>query len=220
MSDWVSGFLGALVVAALSIAREIARLSKQHQHETRLEALKSELNKARDAEMAKLRADLSESGFIRRTAFERFHERRIEAICRLHAKLVELDLACRTIASPFRAGTEDELRQLKDRFDQAFFRFRRRYELSTLFLDEAVCADIATFIEKTTRVVVNVTAFSGYDVLRDLGARADKTRLLAKAGEIADRQIPPIRKAIEDQFRRLLQVDRGERENDNRDAPA
>lgn len=212
MPEWVSylasGGFGALVALVVT---EVIKRAIGFGFAQKLERIKSDLQ----AKIEKLRTQLGKADFEHRTRFSRFHERRIEVICSLYSKLVEDHLACLNITSPFRSDEPSVLERLKAAFDKAFSDFRRAYELSLLFLDRPVRDVIGAFNDKVIKAVVDVTTYNVSHLGDDPQARADKTRLWVRASEIAREDIPPIRDAIEGQFRRLLGVEQPDRDYDS-----
>jgi hypothetical protein len=139
--------------------------------------------------------------------FSNLYERRAEVIARLYALLVNLQNACQKFVFVGAYETDmtkrqEEFRKTREILNEVGLFF----EGHQIFLSDNVSALLVEFFEAVGKPVASVWVYEGY-TNGPPNFRAEKVEALSKSAEAFKLQIPTIRAALRDEFRKILGVE-------------
>lgn len=82
------------------------------------------------------------------------------------------------------------------------------FEASRIYLPEHICALLEKVISALRRPAIGVFVYGGTDDYADEAVREQKKKAFMAAFEAFNSEIPAVRKALEDEFRKLLGVEK------------
>jgi len=152
-----------------------------------------------DTEIERLKNSLQMAALEHQVRFSKLHERRAEIIAELYTRLVDAQEVSENYVSQ---GGGTQLYPAASRKLIEFGAFVMRHRI---YLPERICTSLNTFLERV-RKLVNIARFRGGDIPSEISVENLET--LLKAIETFEREIPALRKALEDEFRKILGVER------------
>jgi hypothetical protein len=165
-----------------------------------------------EAEQSKLRmeSDLRSTQFAFQTKFSLYHQRQADVIEALYEKLAETERIVKQLVSPVQSS---EGRTKEDRFseaDQAKVDLARFVDKKRIYFDEGICSHLDSII------ITLQKALAGFYVSQreEKCDRAD-TQLWLEAWGVMEKEVPPVRKALEQQFRQILSAIPSSNTNEN-----
>lgn len=193
--DWtmIVKALGVVGVGSTAIVY-LAKVLASHLLSVNLEWYKKQLDTTREIEIERLKAELRKAAFEHETRFGRLHERRAEVVAELYARLVGAEQAVDDLDDRF---SDPSCRQHVEEAIRSFSLYERE---NALYLPEELCRRLGDFTVSVALVFLCALAEHG------ASTRVPQDR----AAELAVRfrsEIPDIRAAIEQAFRRMLGVE-------------
>lgn len=185
----------------LTIAAFLIKYLVKHRMDKDIEAFKLTLSATAERELAVLRANLNQAEFEHQIRFSKLHDRRAEVIAQLYSYLVDLYDAGESFLNKFQSSRDDhpkKLEALSNALKTALHYFQRH----RLYFPEATCARIDAFFSKVTDIASNLS----YHV----SIRADQRDLRQmsldwnEAWNDFEKQVPELRRALEEEFRAIL----------------
>jgi hypothetical protein len=147
------------------------------------------------------KAALRKQGFEHETRFARLHEKRVEVIAELYARLVRAEASVAAYVDPIEMSggpTKDELAAKADEYHVEFIRF---FSENRLWLDESLERQFEAFIEAIVKPGISFSVFR----LHDRGS-VEYFKRWNEAWQAVSTDVPVLRKAIETRFREMLGV--------------
>jgi hypothetical protein len=139
-----------------------------------------------------------------RVRFSNLHETRAERIAELYRRIVAQSWACqRYVYQLSESNRQDRFFELEKGFED-FFLFA---EASRIYLPEHVCTLIESLVKTVRKPVVDVYVYGDVDIRANDVVRTQKITAFKTAFEAFEAEIPAAKKALEDEFRKLLGVE-------------
>ena len=187
-----------LAIIASGLVGFVARSLITHFFNKDLETYKANLQR----EQALSLAQLERAALEHQVRFTRLHETRAEVIAGIYRRLAQAQRCFEALVSPFQhAGspdTNDRLRSAQDAGNE----FIQYFDENQIYLDKDTCQLIAVFNEEMRNSFITFWVF----VVQQQGQpTADQVEKWSEAWKILREKVPPIRKAIEDKFREMLE---------------
>jgi hypothetical protein len=139
--------------------------------------------------------------------FSKLHEKRAEVIAGVYERLVDVEKEGGrfVLVEGFDNGTERQ-QEAWDKIRAAMLDVSLFIEKHRIYLPERICALLKTFLDIMSK---NLTGVGVYSSIKSPIAKtqADKQEVLAKAYEAFQSDIPAAKRALEDEFRKMLGVE-------------
>ena len=172
-----------------------------------VERFTTEVRAKADAEIERLKSTLQMAALEHQVRFSKLHETRAEIIAKLYALLVELQYAGQRYVLV--GGYESEKLKRDDEFSKTSAKVNEVFlfiEEHQIYLSDDVCTLLAEFVNTINRAVNGVWIYAKYqggpaNFLQEQG------KVLMGAAEAFEGRIPMVRKALRDEFRKLLGVE-------------
>lgn len=153
-----------------------------------------------------LKAETEKALLEHDTVFRGLHSRRAEIVAEMYSKLAEADSATKSFLSLIEyAGELDKKHKSKIAMEK-IFDFFKYFDHRRIFLNESLCKQIDEFVHK---IYDPATDFSMYleDPQLDPETAREKRKVWREAWmSVSKDDVPKARKALEDEFRKLLGV--------------
>jgi len=171
------------------------------------EKFKIEIKASADTEIERLKNSLQMVALEHQVRFSKLHETRAKVIAELYAQLVDVQYAgYRYVLSgghaPGNPAQDDEFAKTYAKVNELFFFI----EDHQIYLPERICDLLKDFVE-AVRTSVNVSRVYGSISYPTPEAREENIRKLMKAAQAFEGHIPAVRKALQDEFRKILGVE-------------
>jgi hypothetical protein len=172
--------------------------------DSELERLRQDLKFRGDASIEQLRSELQQAAIEHQVRFSNLHEKRATLIADLYKRLVEAFWDCERFVFQIghREHQEEYLATHKRICD--FYVF---VETHRIYLPERVCASLANFISVLKKPVIDVYVYGGTIDYPDQQTMKERKEAFMTAYEVFKNDIPAARKALEDEFRKILGVE-------------
>lgn len=198
--DW-NTFVTTLTATGFASAAFVflAKILSKHLLSMDLEHFKAQLKADNETALERLKADLRIAAFQQETTFAKLHEKRAEVIAELYTKLTTVHGAMQKLLSPVEldrgAGRQQREREASD----AAVAFSQYINIHQIYLEESLCELIGRFNHGIIKswVIHKESLEPGRGGMDLPTERKEAWEHLAK-------QVPPIRKEIEDTFRKIL----------------
>lgn len=148
------------------------------------------------------RAKLRAEGLEHEIRFARLHERRVDVVAELYEKLVDAERAFASWVSPMQEAGEPSKSEKGKAAGEAGNALRTFFLRNRIWLDEALCAQIADIDKRLFGTSVRYTMYHP----EDSSTRTEYLEQWQKAWHDVQDDIPPLREAIERRFREMLGV--------------
>jgi hypothetical protein len=177
----------------------LAKALSKHLLSLDLERFKGELKATHEKELERLRADLRIAAFRQETTFAKLHEKRAEVIAELYAKLAAVNGAMHELLSPLELDGGAGRDKREKSAAEAGTNFARYYRSHQIYFDESLC----NLLDSFSRDMIRAWVTHIHNPLTGEGG-IDRWEPRLKEWERLDKQVPTVRKEIEQNFRQLL----------------
>lgn len=164
-----------------------------------------ELKAKADSTMEHLRSDLHIRSIEHQVRFSRLHEKRAEVIAELNGLIVEALWEAESFLSPMEWAGEPNKREKHRAAMMKLVEVYRYFDKQRIYLPESLCNDVQGLIE---HVRSQVTRFGVYVDLDERTFRdrthEEKLEAWTKGWDVIKDEVPPVRRRLEDEFRKLL----------------
>jgi hypothetical protein len=197
----VVAFLGRSLVQTW-LAKDIKKfesdLRNTADHE--LERLKQELKFKGDASIEQLKSKLQQEAVEHQVRFSNLHERRAEVIADIYKHLVEASWEGERFV--FQTGSEDK-QSMYFATQKRIIDFYEFVDSHRIYLSEPVCRLLENFINILKKPVIEVHVYGTIDHPTPQTIK-ERNEAFSKAYAAFKDDIPTARKALEEEFRRML----------------
>ena len=164
-----------------------------------------------DQNVEELRTCLRMSAFEHKIRFLRLHEKRAEILAELYKKLVEAVSVARVFVAPINLGIDEEAD--KKRYIDAIEKstlFYDYFDIHRIFLNHELCSKLEILFNHI-RTPIEEHAFLLEHPDYELKLGSDKIDIWSKAWKaITEKGVPEARKALENEFRTILGVEKAQ----------
>jgi hypothetical protein len=192
--------------AALQLERQKSDLKAQA--DTSLERLRSELKAQGDASIEQLKTRLQQATIEHQVRFAKLHEKRAEVIAEVYERLVDAEQQGYRFASVegFMPGT-DEQREARMKTQGTMFDLKLLIEKRHIYLPTQICTVLKGHLDNMANHVFGVGSYGAVRALTSQ-EQVEQQKVFAAACTAFAQDIPAARRALEDEFRRMLDVER------------
>ena len=196
----------SLTTHRLTIDVEKLKLNMRADYDTQLERLRTELRVQAERELESLKAELRVSAYTREVRYAKLQERRMMVVSDLYANLTSMESEFASLMSPIQwAGTPSETEKQATAVE-AGNRFMGHFRQNRIFFSEGVCKAIDTVWDHHQSAWIDFTLGRPGRTAQDPDVFRAAFESRRKAWETISREVPAIRKAIEQNMRELLGV--------------
>lgn len=192
----------AILVGAIAwLAKKIItqQLSKD------MEIFKSQLQKESQREIESLKSHLALTAYEHQVLFSRMHQKRADVVEETYADLVELQRAASDFVRLYQSSDDAKNREHIHSLWEAAGKFVNHFEKHRIYFNADVCGKIAGMNQKLSEATSILVTFS-------VGSKTihvsfeEALDQWEKAMDVLEKEVPPIKTALEDTFRELLGV--------------
>jgi hypothetical protein len=166
--------------------------------DSELERLRHELKSKGDASIEQLKSQLQQAAIEHQVRFSNLHEKRAAVIADLYKRLVEAFWDGQQFVLQTGQSREEYLVAHKKILD--FYVF---VETHRIYLPEHICASLANFVDALRKPVISVYVYGSIDYPNPQTLKERNEAFMA-VYEAFKNDIPAARKALEDEFRKIL----------------
>jgi hypothetical protein len=205
----VLGFLARSLIQTL-LAKDIKKFEADLQSTAtaQLERLKADLKSQGDISIEQLKSRLQQATIEHQVRFAKLHERRAEVIAEMYEHLVDAEQEGRGFASveSYMTGT-DEQKEARQKVQKTMYELLLLVEKRQIYLPLQMCASLKGHLEKMSNYVY---ASGAYGAFRAVGSekQIEQAQVLDAACKAFEQEIPAARRALEDEFRSILDVEK------------
>lgn len=169
-----------------------------------LERHKALLSEQTGRQIEEFRNDLRRVAFEHETRFAKAHERRAEVIPELYSKLVDAQSAFGSYAAELEFSNEPSKEEKAKTAAAAYDCLWTAFRHNRLFIEESICR----VIDDLLRDMREVFHLMANEAKVSLGLRPQRENVdyWDKADDIMRKKVPPILKALEGKFRKIVGV--------------
>jgi hypothetical protein len=169
-----------------------------------LERHKADLTAQSERQMESFKNELRRASFEHETRFAKAHEKRAEVIAELYRRLVEATSAFGSFASPFGFSSDPSKEEQAKTAGAAYQELSEYFRPNRLFIEEDLC----TKIEEMLQNLREVFHLMGSEAKVAQGQRPPpkEESYWDKAEDIMRKNVPPILKALEKEFREIIGI--------------
>jgi hypothetical protein len=206
MNPWIEAFVASVTPAAvLGVGAAVAASLWRHTLSRNVESFKHNLSDIASQESQRLRHALELAAVEHRVRFTGFHERRAEVIAELYAKLVEASWGMGRFVSFIDYQSDPPKEQKYVAAMNATAEAFRFFDRNRLFLSTKA----ATLVDSLTGDMRKAMNDFGVHVQlanqpHDAKFHDDKLQAWIKAHAFFEKDLPNLRKELEDELQRLL----------------
>jgi hypothetical protein len=189
------------------LAKDIKRFESDLRNtaDNKLEQLKQDLKYKGDASIEQLRSELQQSATEHQVRFSNLHEQRAQRIADLYGRIVEQSVACRRYVVQLGTSNREEgYMELEKSFADMYLFF----ETSRVYLPEHICNLLEKVFSALRGPVIDIYVYSGVDNYAPDEVRKERNAAFLNALKAFEADIPSARRALEDEFRKILGVER------------
>jgi hypothetical protein len=143
--------------------------------------------------------ELDRVSYEHEVVFSRLHERRVDVIADLYAKLIDAQRAFGTWTHPLQASNEDQKQKGQAAFE-AGKGFEETFVHNRIWLDEDLCAQLDRFNRTLYEAFVDFTTFDADDPR----TKSDHLHQWQAVIKRLEDEVQPLRVAVEKRFREML----------------
>jgi hypothetical protein len=197
---------GLQAAATLQLERQKSDLKAQA--DASLEHLRSELKAQADTSIEQLKSRLQQATIEHQVRFAKLHEERAKVIKEVYEHLVDAEQEGYRFASVegFMAGTEEQ-REARDKTQSTMFNLKLLIEKRHIFLPAQMCTLLKGHLDNMSNHVFGVGSYGAYKALTS-EKQIEQENLIIAACKAFAQEIPAARRALEDEFRRMLDVEK------------
>ena len=169
-----------------------------------LKAFESRLAAASNETTERLKHELQLISLEHEVQFSRLQERRATVIAALHSRLLEFQWAAESLVSvvQLRDGPTQQEKYAVAMAKSA--RFFQAFSKNRIFLPDAVCDQIEDFLKGMRSRAITIGVYADVNQFAPGHVHREKIEKWIAASEYFDSEVPKARKAIENEFRKLL----------------
>jgi len=155
-----------------------------------------------------LKSRLQQATIEHQVRFAKLHERRAEVIAEVYEHLVDAEQEGRRFASveSYMTGT-DEQRGARQKVQKTMYELSLLVEKRQIYLPLQMCASLKVHLEKMSNYVFSGGSYGAFRAVEP-ERRIEQAQALDAASKAFEQEIPAARRALEDEFRRILDVDK------------
>jgi len=201
----VLGFLARSLIQTW-LAKDVKKfeVNLQNAATSQLEALKFDLKSKGDASIEQLKSQLQQATIEHQVRFSNLHEERGRRIADLYGRIVEQSVACQRYVYQLRESNRQEgFNELEKKFFDLYLFF----ETSRIYLPEHVCVLLEKVVSAIRSPVVGVFVYSDVNNFAPAAVLEEKRDAFMKAFNAFEAEIPTAKKALADEFRKMLGVE-------------
>jgi hypothetical protein len=202
----VLGFLARSLIQTW-LAKDIKKFEADLQNTAtaQLERLKYDLKSQGDASIEHLKNRLQQATIEHQVRFARLHEKRAEVIWELYASVQDAWLVSeRFIRFDGYKADKEKQQETYPQINRMFLELLSAVERNRICLPEVLCASLENAVIAVRKIVVGVECYGSAAQTVE-----QKQQVLTDAMEAFDRDVPAAKKALVDEFRRILGVENG-----------
>ncbi|MBV8858194.1 MAG: hypothetical protein JOZ02_14785 [Acidobacteria bacterium] len=169
-----------------SLARDLERYGAN---------LKAEFEHSR----LRLENDLQTKFFEFQTKFSLYHQKQAEVIEELYVMLCETEWTVSGLVSPVQGNDKRSVKERVAEADEMFVALARFFGKKRIYLANDVCQKMDTILNAMRKSVVQFSVGQ----MEPSGTVSDM-RMWAEAWKVMDEEFPPLKEALEHQFREIL----------------
>lgn len=164
--------------------------------------VKSLFSRYIDKDFEKFKYTLNKENF----KFSKLHEKRATVIEGLYAKLTILERSMQSFMSPLQLAGEKTHKDKQKETAEIADDFVEFCSLKRIYFNEDTCELLDSIIKEFQNAWIDFTTFPVYDQ-DNLMTPKDRMENWTKSWKVVSKEIPLLRKNLEDQFRNILGVD-------------
>lgn len=155
-------------------------------------------------DLEKFKSTLTMTAYEHQIRFSRLHEKQAAIIEKTYANAVKLYYASSTFLRRYPAAKEEENQQNIRILWKAADRFRIYFETHRIYFNAEVSEKIMNLNENLSKAISVLVSFADGQLLTTDGKIVMSE--WSKAMDVMEKEIPPIKAALEDSFRKILGV--------------
>jgi hypothetical protein len=164
-----------------------------------LERYKSDLKSILDKDIEKFKSELAIQQVQFQTRFSLIHQKRAEVLGELYSRLDSFDRAFADLIAPLQYVGDISLQDKKTATCTKGNEFIEYYSAKKIYLDESLCNQI----EEIQKILKD--AWVAFDISqRGKSDQEDKTGLRKLSSKLVEEKLPPLKKQLEERFRKEL----------------
>ena len=201
----VLGFLARSLINTL-LAKDIKKFETdlQNRATSELERLRADLKSQGDASIEELRSRLQHATIEHQVRFAKLHEERAKRIADLYERMSAQSVACqRYVYQLGQVNRQEGFSEIEAQFADLYLFL----ETSRIYLPEHICILLDKLIGEVRKAVVGVYVYSGTTDQANANVQEERSKTFLGAVKAFEVEIPAAKKALEDEFRKMLGVD-------------
>jgi hypothetical protein len=197
----LAGFYGQIALFSLLafLGREIFKKMLEKQLNENIEKFRAKLHRtATDHE-----SELHRAATEHQIQFSKFHEKRAEVLAELYRRLVIAAREAQNFLSLLQWSGEQTHEQKYEEAMRANVDYFCFVDESRVYLPNHLCTVLDSFGQKLRSPIVHLGVYLNFDQPTE-GTKKEKTEAWIKGWRSVEEDIPPLRREIEDELRKLL----------------
>jgi hypothetical protein len=188
------------------LAKDVKRFETNLQSSatSELERLKSDLKAKGGIAIEELKSRLQLATIEHQVRFSKLHEARAQIIADLYKRIAEQSVACQRYVYQL---TESNRQERFIELEKGFSDFYLFSETSRIYLPEHVYGLLEKLISTIRNPAVDVFVYGGTDNHANEAVQEERKRAFVEAFKAFEAEVPAAKKALEDEFRKLLGVE-------------
>ena len=207
---------GALVWLTRSWISERLKNSIRYEYDQKLESHKSQLKHESDAEIEKIKSQLQIEAAKRNIQYSKIFEEIANTVVTVYEKLVLFKDAVSNYVSMVEWQDEPPREEKRKLAGEKMDDFLSYYKSRKIYLPEKTAIKIDPFWQGLYEISLDFM----YEVEKGLGEGKDKMETWQKAHQYMSKEVPEVLKALEEEFRSILGVDKAHANTEQITPPA
>ncbi len=154
-------------------------------------------------DLERFKAALQIAAIEHQVQFSKLHEKRAEVIAELYRLLVVATWEAESLASPFESAGEPNKREKYGKAMDAILDYFRFFNQHRIYVPDRLCESLQAFVEKLRLPIVDFGVYLRIEHPNETSVEG-KFKAWDAAWKSVKEDIPPLRRAIEQEFRSLL----------------
>jgi hypothetical protein len=165
-----------------------------------IEQFKAKLQSELEQSKLRLENELQTKYFEFQTKFSSYHQKQAEVIGELFGMLNETEWVVTKLVHPMRSGDQRPIQEQVYEADGQCVALSRFFTKNRIYLDDDVCQKMDTIIHGMRRAIIR------FNVSHMNVNGNPSVDMWIEAWKVMEEELPPLKKALESQFRKSLSV--------------
>jgi hypothetical protein len=173
-----------------------------------LERHKSDLKAQGDTSIEQLKSRLQQATIEHQVRFAKLHEKRAEVIAQVYERLVDAEQEGKqfTTVESYMAGT-DEQTKARQKVQSTMYELSLLIEKRHIYLPAQMCASLKGHLDDMSNHIFGAGSYGAFKAFTP-EKQIEQENVLSAACKAFAQEIPAARRALEDEFRRMLDVEK------------